>query len=105
MNGSSLNRKAEVLLEEIDGTYQPIKLVSRQEAVKILSKERGRSAKHPLNATLISRWCADLGFEKWLAAYTPDQMAQLRAVNQHYAAGGTRKELLNRMRRNAQWYA
>jgi hypothetical protein len=36
--------------------------------------------------------------------YTPDQMSQLRAVNHHYAGGGSRAELLEKMRRNPQWY-
>lgn len=102
MMNSSSHRA--VLMQEMDGSYQFVEVIPRRQAIKMLSVERGRSAAHPLNATLISRWCADLGFEKWLAEYTPDQLAQLRAVNYHYAAGGTRAELLQKMRRNPQWY-
>ncbi len=80
-------------------------VVTKKQAVRILSAERGRSPLHPLHDTLISRWCADLGFERWLTTYNPEQFAQLRAVNQHYAEGGTRAELLEKMRRNPQWYA
>lgn len=77
---------------------------SRKHAIQILSGQRGRSPDHPLDPTLISRWCADLGFDVGLTSYTPDQFAQLQAVNRHYAEGGRRVELLAKMRRTPKWY-
>ena len=73
-------------------------------AIQLLSLERGRSLTRPLDPSLISKWCADLGFEAHLRYYNTRQYQQLRAVNRHYASGGTRKELLNKMRRNPKWY-
>jgi hypothetical protein len=84
-------------------TVQTGQVFSKKQAIAVLSQERGRSPQHPLDPTLISRWCADLGFEKWVTHYSPDQFAQLQAVNRHYAEGGTRIELLAKMR-NPQWY-
>lgn len=106
MNDSSEKQTAEVLMQKMadSDTFQLVEVVSRKQAIAILSMERGRSPDHPLDPTLISRWCADLGFDKWLAVYTPDQMNQLRAVNLHYAEGGSRAELLEKMRRHPQWY-
>ncbi|ABW26329.1 hypothetical protein AM1_1293 [Acaryochloris marina MBIC11017] len=78
-------------------------LYSRRDAVELLSEERGRSPRHLLTPSLLSKWCADLGFKLGLKEFDTDQMAQLRAMNQHYACGGSRKELLNKMR-NPQWY-
>jgi hypothetical protein len=76
---------------------------TRKMVVALLSQERGRSPDHQLDSTLISRWCADLGFELRLRLFTADQFAQLRAVNRHYARGGSRVELLAKMRRK-EWY-
>ncbi|MGB7417389.1 MAG: hypothetical protein WA902_24545 [Thermosynechococcaceae cyanobacterium] len=78
-------------------------LYSRRDAVTLLSEERGRSLLHPLDPSLISKWCADLGFELGLQEFDEEQMAQLRAMNQHYARGGNRKKLLKKMR-NPKWY-
>jgi hypothetical protein len=78
-------------------------LYSRQDAVELLSEERGRSPLHPLDSSLISKWCADLGFELGLQEFDEVQMAQLRAMNRHYARGGSRQELLEKMR-NPKWY-
>lgn len=78
-------------------------LLTRKDALHLLSEERGRSPAHPLDPSLISKWCADLGFELGLQEFDEGQMAQLRALNQHYAQGGSRKELLNNMR-NPKWY-
>jgi hypothetical protein len=78
-------------------------LYPRKDIVQLLSEERGRSPSHPLNPSLISKWSADLGFEVGLQFFDDDQLQQLRAVNQHYASGGSRKELLQKMR-NPQWY-
>lgn len=78
-------------------------LLSRKDALQILSEERGRSPDHPLDPSLISKWCADLGFELGLQEFDEVQMAQLRDVNQHYARGGSRQELLEKMR-SPKWY-
>jgi len=78
-------------------------LLSREEARLLLSEERGRSLLHPLDPSLISKWCADLGFKLGLQEFDEAQMAQLRAMNQHYARGGSRQELLEKMR-NPKWY-
>ncbi|KAI9132358.1 hypothetical protein [Acaryochloris sp. CCMEE 5410] len=78
-------------------------LLSRKDALQILSEERGRSPAHPLDPSLISKWCADLSFEVGLQEFDEEQMAQLRAMNQHYACGGSRTELLEKMR-NPEWY-
>lgn len=51
MNSSS---QKEVLMQEMDGSYQFVEVIPRQQAIKLLSVERGRSPVHPLNATLIS---------------------------------------------------
>lgn len=71
--------------------------IPRQMAVQILSEERGRSPEHPLDPSLISKWCADLGFELGLRYFTESQFQQLRVVNQHYASGGKRRELLKKL--------
>jgi hypothetical protein len=78
-------------------------LYSRKDAIELLSEERGRSPLHSLDPSLISKWCADLGFECGLQEFDEVQMAQLRAMNQHYARGGSRQELLKKMR-NPKWY-
>jgi hypothetical protein len=78
-------------------------LYPRKDIVQLLSAERGRSSDHPLDPSLISKWSADLGFEVGLQFFDDDQLQQLKAVNRHYASGGTRKELLQKMR-NPQWY-
>ena len=78
-------------------------LLSRQQALQLLSEARGRSPLHPLDPSLISKWCADLGFELGLQDFDEIQMAQLKAMNQHYAQGGNRQELLEKMR-NPKWY-
>ena len=78
-------------------------LTSRQDAIQLLSRQRGRLHHRPLHQSSISKWCADLGFEAGLKEYDEDQMEQLRAINLHYATGGKRKELLIKMR-NPQWY-
>ncbi|MGB7416326.1 MAG: hypothetical protein WA902_19135 [Thermosynechococcaceae cyanobacterium] len=78
-------------------------LLSRKDVLQILSEERGRSPSHPLDPSLISKWCADLGFELGLQEFDEEQMTQLRAMNQHYARGGSRQELLEKMR-NPKWY-
>ena len=78
-------------------------LLSRKDALQILSEERGRSPDHPLDPSLISKWCADLGFELGLQEFDEEQMALLRALNHHYARGGSRNELLEKMR-NPKWY-
>ena len=72
--------------------------VPRPLAVLLLSEERGRSPEHPLDPSLISRWCADLGFSLRLRYFSEQQFQQLRAVNQHYANGGSRQELLKKLR-------
>ncbi len=68
-------------------------------AVLLLSEERGRSPEHPLDPSLISRWCADLGFGLRLRYFSEQQFQQLRAVNRHYANGGSRQELLKKIRK------
>jgi hypothetical protein len=78
-------------------------LYSRRGAVALLSEERGRSPLHPLDSSLTSKWCADQSFELGLQEFDEVQMAQLRAMNQHYARGGSRQELLMKMR-NPKWY-
>lgn len=78
-------------------------LLSRKDALSILSEARGRSPAHPLDASLISKWCADLGFESGLQEFDEEQMVQLRAMNQHYFRGGSRTELLEKMR-DPKWY-
>ncbi|BDM79534.1 hypothetical protein [Acaryochloris marina] len=78
-------------------------LLPRKDALHILSEERGRSPAHPLDPSLISKWCADLGFASGLQEFDEAQMAQLRAMNQHYFQGGSRIELLEKMR-NPKWY-
>ena len=78
-------------------------LLSRKDALQVLSEERGRSLLHPLDPSLISKWCADLGFELGLQEFDEAQMAQLRAMNRHYVSGGSRQELLKKMR-NPKWY-
>jgi hypothetical protein len=78
-------------------------LFSRKHALQLLSAERGRSPDHPLDPSLLSKWCADLGFELGLKEFDSSQLDQLRAINQHYAKGGSRMELLHKMR-NPQWY-
>jgi hypothetical protein len=78
-------------------------LYPRKDIVQLLSEERGRSPDHPLDPSLISKWSADLGFELGLQVFDDDQLLQLRVVNRHYASGGTRKELLQKMR-NPKWY-
>lgn len=78
-------------------------LYSRKDAVQLLSEERGRSLEHPLDPSLISKWCADLSFEVGLQEFDEEQMAQLRAMNQHYACGGSRTELLEKIR-DPKWY-
>lgn len=72
--------------------------VPRRLAVLLLSEERGRSPEHPLDPSLISRWCADLGFGLRLRYFSQAQFQQLRAVNKHYASGGSRHELLQKLR-------
>ena len=72
--------------------------ISRQLAVMLLSADRGRSPEHPLDPSLISKWCADLGFETRLRYFTENQFQQLREVNRHYAAGGTRRELIQKLK-------
>jgi hypothetical protein len=106
MNDSSEKQTVEIVMQKMadSDSFQLVEVVPRKQAIELLSSERGRSPDHPLDPTLISHWCADLGFDKWLAVYTPDQMSQLRAVNHHYAGGGSRAELLEKMRRNPQWY-
>lgn len=79
--------------------------IPRRLAVEHLSLERGRAPEHLLDKSLISKWCADLGFESKLSYFNADQMQQLRAINLHYARGGNRRELLDRMRGNPTWYA
>lgn len=69
----------------------------RRLAVLLLSKERGRAPEHPLDPSLISKWCADLGFGLRQGYFTPDEYRQLQAVNQHYASGGNRPELLQKL--------
>lgn len=78
-------------------------LYSRKDVLELLSEERGRSPIHLLDPSSISKWCADLGFELGLQEFDENQLAQLRALNQHYAQGGSRNELLEKMR-NPQWY-
>lgn len=65
----------------------------------MLSKERGRSPQHPLTTSLISKWCADLGFRTGLRYFSEAQLQQLKKVNQHYASGGSRRELLQNLRK------
>lgn len=71
--------------------------VPRRLAVLLLSEERGRSPERPLDPSLISKWCADLGFGLQLRYFTESQFQQLRSVNQHYASGGSRRELLEKL--------
>jgi hypothetical protein len=71
--------------------------IPRQLAVRILSEERGRSDR-PLDPSLISKWCADLGFGLRLRYFSTAQFELLRIVNQHYASGGSRRELLQKLR-------
>ena len=73
--------------------------VPRRMAVLLLSEERGRSPEHPLDPSLISRWCADLGFGLRLRYFSEQQFQQLREVNKHYANGGSRQELLKKLRK------
>jgi len=72
--------------------------IPRAVAVVLLSEERGRSPEHPLDPSLISKWCADLGFGLRLQYFNEEQFQKLRAVNQHYASGGSRRELLYKLR-------
>lgn len=78
-------------------------VISRKEAVQILSEERGRSQTCPLDSSLISKWCADLGFRTGLREFDETQMAMLRAVNRHYSQGKSRKQLIKQME-NPEWY-
>lgn len=72
--------------------------IPRRLAVLILSEERGRSPEYPLDPSLISRWCADLGFGLRLRYFDENQFQQLRAVNRHYASGGSRRDLLKKLK-------
>lgn len=63
----------------------------------ILSEERRRAPDRPLDPSLISKWCADLGFKPGLRYFNSSQFEQLRAVNEHYGSGGTRRELLKKL--------
>lgn len=72
--------------------------ISRRLAVLILSEERGRSSDHPLDPSLISKWAADLGLQRYGRYFSMPEMAALRAVNAHYAGGGTRQELLEKLK-------
>lgn len=78
-------------------------VISRKEAVQILSEERGRSQTCPLDSSLISKWCADLGFRTGLREFDETQMAKLKAVNRHYAQGKSRKQLIKKME-DPKWY-
>jgi hypothetical protein len=77
--------------------------IPRSLALAILSQERGREPDRPLDKSTISKWCADLGFEAGLKFFTPSQFEQLQAVNRHYARGGNRSELIQKLRRIQQW--
>ena len=44
-------------------------LLPRKQALQLLSEERGRSPSKPLDPSLISKWCADLGFELGLQEF------------------------------------
>lgn len=88
----------------MNDSFESGQVYTKRQAIAVLSSERGRSPNKPLDGTLISRWCADLGFERYLTEYSPDQFAQLQAVNRHYAGGGTRLELIEKMRRTPEWY-
>ncbi len=65
---------------------------------RILETLRGRSPDRPLTPGLISQWAADLGFEKGQRGFTPAELEALRWVNRHYASGGTRQELLQKLK-------
>lgn len=78
-------------------------ITSRKEAVQILSVDRGRSQTCPLDSSLISKWCADLGFRSGLREFDEEQMAMLKAVNRHYAQGKSRKQLIKQME-DPEWY-
>lgn len=71
----------------------------RRLAILILSQDRNRDELHPLDASRISQWCADLGFPKGTRVFSPEQMRKLRATNLHYASGGTRAELLEKLKK------
>jgi hypothetical protein len=70
-----------------------------------LTEERGRS--RPLHSSLISKWSADLGFPPYQRGFSLQQVEALRFVNHHYAAGGSRPELLQKLKeiRYARHYA
>jgi hypothetical protein len=72
--------------------------ICRRTAVLILSAERGRDPGYPLDSSLISKWCAELGFPQRIRFFTREQFDQLRLVNLHYARGGTRHELIKKLR-------
>ncbi|MBW4619293.1 MAG: hypothetical protein KME17_08030 [Cyanosarcina radialis HA8281-LM2] len=74
--------------------------ITRGAAILILSEERGRAPEHPLSQGLIGQWCADLGFPPKLRSFNREQFEQLRAVNSHYARGGSRRELIQKIGRN-----
>jgi hypothetical protein len=74
--------------------------ITRGAAILILSSERGRAPEHPLSQGAISQWCADLGFPSKLRFFNRKQFEQLQAVNQHYARGGSRRELIKKIGRN-----
>jgi len=71
-------------------------ITPRHLAILQLSEDRGR--KRPLNPTTISKWSADLGFEAYQRGFSPAEMELLRFVNDHYASGGTRRELLEQLK-------
>lgn len=72
--------------------------IARGTAILILSSERGRAPEYPLSQGLISQWCAELGFPPGIRSFTRDQFNQLREINYHYASGGSRKELIKKLR-------
>lgn len=71
--------------------------IPRRMAVLILSEERGRSREYPLDPSSISKWCADLGFRRGLRYFNGAEFQQLRAINKHYAGGGSRRDLLKKL--------
>lgn len=71
----------------------------RRLAILILSQDRNRDELHLLDASRISQWCADLGFPKGIRAFSPEQMRKLSATNLHYANGGSRAELLEKLKK------
>lgn len=73
------------------------------QVLDLVSQQRGRT-KRPIHKSTLSRWIADLGWEKNMREFSEDHLKILIAVSQHYASGGSRAELMKLMENNTKWY-